>query len=196
MDSPLRRIARAETGGEMLCEAVTTGADLLTVIALGAPPEQPAKSKSPHTPARTGLTTLMAGLLADLSRWCPERSSTPEGCCRSSDEALPFWQGVGGLYPGRIRQSEHRCDATGKTPCSPPTELPTTHGRSDAPMRNEASSLSRILRGCHRHRAGGHVFRNGILCGHPLTGVGRFPNPGWRPRVPCHARAPPLLPRA
>jgi len=33
---------------------------------LGAPPEQPAKSKVPHTPTRTSLTALMAALPADV----------------------------------------------------------------------------------------------------------------------------------
>ena len=42
-------------------------------------------------------------------------------------------------------------------------------------------------------RCNGIGDRSPILCGHPLTGVGRFPI--WpAAQGPCHARDPPLLP--
>jgi len=48
-----------------------------------------------------------------------------------------------------------------------------------------------VISGCPRRRTVGR--RKRILCGHPLTGVGRFPS-GRRPSRPCHTRNPPLLP--
>jgi hypothetical protein len=47
------------------CDAVATGADLLTVVALGTPLAQLVSSNSPHVPTSTDLTALMAGPLAD-----------------------------------------------------------------------------------------------------------------------------------
>jgi hypothetical protein len=103
----------------VLREAVAAGPDVLTVVALVAPPAQPVSSKSPQVLTSSGLTALMAGPLADVSRWRPERRRTPEGYFRSSDEAPPFGRAGGHLVvPHGSGRSQDRCDQPhGQPPC-------------------------------------------------------------------------------